>query len=84
MSFGILVFEVKPGDSTRVQGRQGGVDMIRPRALAMHILRIDEAATDTWLHVDEVELDNTGNQSPFLFIDFLAGAFFSGQFQINT
>ena len=34
----------------------------------MHVLGIDEATTDTWLHIDEVELYNSGDIAPVLLV----------------
>ena len=79
---GVIV--VKSGDGSRIQGRQGGVDMIGFRTFTMDVLRIDETTTDTRLHIDQVEFDDTGNRAPHLLIEFLAGALLRGQFQIDT
>ena len=50
----------------------------------MHVLSIDEATTDTRLHIDEVELDDTSNKTPVFLVDIRASTLFGGQFQINT
>ena len=53
-------------------------------AHAVLVLGIDEAAADTGLHVDEVELDDTGDGSPVLLVEVGAGALLGGQLQIDT
>ena len=51
---------------------------------AMLILGIDEAAADTRLHVNQVELDDAGDVAPVLLFKSVAGALLGGQLQINT
>ena len=50
----------------------------------MHVLGINETATDTCLYVDEVELNDTGDITPFLLAKVIARAFFRCQLQIDT
>ena len=50
----------------------------------MHVLGIDEATADALLHIDEVELDDTRDGSPVLFVEAVAGTLLGGQLQIDT
>ena len=81
---GIVVLEMLVGDSTFVQGGQKGLVLTRRGTRAVYVLGIDIATADTGLHVDEVELDDTGDVAPVLLVDFRAGTLLSGQLQIDT
>ena len=50
----------------------------------MNVLGIDEATAHALLHVDEVQFNDTGDGTPYLFVKILAGALFSCDFQIHT
>ena len=50
----------------------------------MFVLCIDEAATNTSLHINQVEFDNTRDIAPVFLIDVGASALLGGQLQIDT
>ena len=50
----------------------------------MFVLGIDEAATDTRLHINQVEFYNTRDIAPVFLIDVGASALLGGQLQIDT
>ena len=50
----------------------------------MYVLGIDEATADALLHIDQVELDDTRDETPVLFVEVLASALLGGQLQIDT
>ena len=70
--------------SIQVQFGQKGLVLTRRGTRAVYVLGIDIATADTGLHVDEVELDDTGDVAPVLLVDFRAGTLLSGQLQIDT
>ena len=72
------------GDSTCVQVGDGGVRLAGWTTFTMFVLGIDEAATDTRLHINQVEFDNTRDIAPVFLIDIGAGALLGGQLQIDT
>ena len=58
------ILELLVADSVRIQAGHRNLMPIGLLTLAVHILCIDETATDTRLHVDKVEFDNTGDVAP--------------------
>ena len=50
----------------------------------MHILGIDEATSNTGLHINQVELYNTGDIAPVFLVKFLTRTLLGGQLQIDT
>ena len=50
----------------------------------MYVLSIYETTTHTRLHIDEVELYDTGDVAPVLFVQLIACAQLRGQLQIHT
>ena len=72
------------GDSTCVQVGDGGVRLAGWTTFTMFVLGIDEAATDTRLHINQVEFDNTRDIAPVFLIDVGASALLGGQLQIDT
>ena len=50
----------------------------------MLVLCINETATNTLLHVNQVEFDNTCDVAPVLLVQVVAPTLFSRQFQIDT
>ena len=71
-------------DGTIVQSGQGGVGQACRVALAVYVLGIDEAAAQTGLHVDEVQLHHAGDVAPVLLVEPRAGALLGGQLQIDA
>ena len=69
-----------------VQSRQRGVFLLFVCTYSVFVLGIDEATTDTRLHIDEVKLDDTGNVAPVFLIESQVGAlyFLREQLQIYT
>ena len=54
------------------------------RTFTMLVLGINEATTNTLLHVNQVEFDNTCDVAPVLLVQVVAPTLFSRQFQIDT
>ena len=80
----IYVGEVIAGDGSTVQCGQGDVVLLAVCRYTMHVLGIDEATANALLHIDEVKLDDTRDESPVLFVEALAGTLLGGQLQIDT
>ena len=81
---GTIECEVASGNGISIQGSQSVVAMLCIRTYLMYVLGIYEATTHTWLHVDKVELNNTGDVAPVLLIQIVASALLCGQLQIHT
>ena len=56
----------------------------RIRTHLVYVLSIYEATTHTWLHIDEVQLYDTGDVTPVLLIQFIARTLLCGQLQIDA
>ena len=76
--------EVASCDSIMVQCRQSVMTVECIRTRLVYVLGIYESTTHTWLHVDEVELYNTGDVAPVFLIQFIARTLFCCQLQIDT
>ena len=83
-SIGIFIAVVPLGGSTLVQCRQRGRHVVGRAGLTMLVLSIDETATDTGLHIDEVKLYDTRDGAPVLLIESITSAQLRGQLQIDT
>ena len=81
---GAVIHEVFLRDGIFVQLCQRDMILLVVGAHLMHVLGIDEAATNTGLHIDEVELDDTRDVAPVFFIQTVARALFGGQLKIYT
>ena len=79
-----IIRVVPLGDGLFVQRCQRGVHGIRRGRYAMYVLRIDEAAADTGRDVDQVELHDTRDGTPYLLIESGAGALLGGDLQIHA
>ena len=78
------VGEVCFRDSFLVQACQYGIGNAGIRPLTVYVLRIDEAAADTWGDIDEVEFHDTRDGSPIFLIQILASALLGGNLKIDT
>ena len=50
----------------------------------VYVLSIYEATTHTWLHIDKVKFNNTGDIAPVFLIQIVAGTLLCGQLQIDA
>ena len=82
--FGSVIAEVITGDGTFVQGCQGNVLLVGTATHAVLVAGIDEATANAGLHIDEVQLNNTCDETPVFFVEVITCTFLGSQFQIDS
>ena len=78
------VIKVFSGNSIFIQRCQSSIMLLVVPPRTMLVLCINETATNTLLHINQVEFNNAGDVAPVLLVQVVAPTLFSRQFQIDT